>query len=122
MHGNIIIMAKFEGEDRESLKKLIKTRKFLNLLRRSEYINFWNRLISQIEDEIEVEFIDDELTDDSFNSIIDNLKDIDILPLLTFYDKKQINCIALIEDDILLDILRKCTHLLIEYDYPTFYF
>ena len=125
IHDNLIVMAKFEGNDIENFKQLLRSREVLSILRRSEFIDFWYDLVTDLFFEFDFEFINDEITDKSFEKIFSELNEqkINIAPyLISNYDKKRSNCFAIIEDDILLDIIRKCTNLLIEFDYPTFYF
>jgi len=119
----IIVMAKFEGNDDENLKKVLRSRSVLTLLREPEFIEFWHKTVLLFE--FEFEFINDVISDISFEKVFIELEKqkIDIFPLLVDnYNKKSFDCIALIKDDNLLNIIRTCSNLLIDFDYPTFYY
>lgn len=123
-HDHIFIMAKFQGKKKENFENILRSRDVLSFLRRHEFINFWYKLIEKIRGEIDVEIINDEISNDSFETIVKVINDEEILlsDMLNIYENNITNCIALVKDDNLLNILRNCSKLLIEDEYLTFYF
>ena len=127
---NITVIAKFEGnfvgknKDSRQFHERLKTKDVLKVLIQPNFIDFWYKILNYVSDEIEIVFEDDCIIDESFEKLyyIIQLKELDIYNLLFHYSKNIGNCFAIIEDDVLLDIVRKCSTILIEKDYPIFYF